>query len=38
MKKRYKMSRRHSKRVFKRGTRVNNRNGAHYVMRGGIRF
>lgn len=38
MRKRYRMSRRHSRKVFKRHSRVHRRNGASYGMRGGIRF
>lgn len=36
--KRHKMSRRSNKRNFRRGTKVNQRNGYSYPMRGGIRF
>lgn len=35
---RSKMSPRQSRRSFRRGTRVNRRNGRPSVMRGGIRF
>lgn len=38
MRKRYKMSRRSSKKNFRRNSGVHSRNGSHYAMRGGIRF
>lgn len=38
MRKRFKMSRRSSKRNFRRGAKVNYRNVHSHPMRGGIRF
>jgi len=38
MRRRHKMSRRHSRKSFRRGTRVHRRNGAGFAMRGGIRL
>lgn len=38
MKKRFKMSRRHSKKHFSKNSGVHSRNVHHYPMRGGIRF
>lgn len=38
MRKRYRLSRGKSRRVFKRGLRVHKRNRRRYVMRGGYRI
>lgn len=38
MRKRHKMSRRGSRKSFRKYSKVHNRNGGHFVMRGGIRF